>query len=213
MLVENYFGMSTSGLAHVTDEFLKQNSKHVKTKKRSRRKGGPHTKIDKFKRREEVYRLHFEYGYSARKIAELMKVSRNTVNGDIDFMYSNVLDDGRKLEPEDHIMTALEVMRIQISRLREQLDKTKSTSERITIERLMYDINSKIIYTWQKIALATTTSLKLGTKWYNETMEKKNMPDRVMLFYDTITVSDKARKKIHKVIDEDRKHRASKYWS
>ena len=44
---------------------------------------GPYTKQELENRRNEVYRLHFEYRYSVRKIAELMKINRNTINGDI----------------------------------------------------------------------------------------------------------------------------------
>ena len=60
-------------------------------KSNSKKRGGPYSKDEKRKRREEVYRLHFEYGYSARKIAELMKINRGTINRDIMFLYSDVV--------------------------------------------------------------------------------------------------------------------------
>ena len=48
--------------------------------------GGPYTKDERTKRQNEVARLHFEYGYSAVKIAEMMKVNRNTINSDIKYL-------------------------------------------------------------------------------------------------------------------------------
>ena len=48
-----------------------------------KKKGGPYTKDEQRKRRDEVYRLHFEYSYSARKIAEFLKINRSTINRDI----------------------------------------------------------------------------------------------------------------------------------
>jgi len=36
------------------------------------KKGGPYSKDEREKRQNEVFRLHFEYGYSATKIADLM---------------------------------------------------------------------------------------------------------------------------------------------
>jgi len=38
-----------------------------------KKKGGPYTKNEKTKRQNEVYRLHFERGYSAVKISDMMK--------------------------------------------------------------------------------------------------------------------------------------------
>jgi len=51
--------------------------------KSKNKKGGPYSKKDRDSRIDEVCRLHFEYGYSAKKISELMKVNRNTINSDI----------------------------------------------------------------------------------------------------------------------------------
>jgi hypothetical protein len=59
----------------VSSEFIE--SGKIKTKQKKR--GGPYSKDEKVKRLDEVYRLHFEYGYSARKISELMKINRNTI--------------------------------------------------------------------------------------------------------------------------------------
>ncbi len=195
--------MSSNELLHVSDEFLKQNSKHAKIKKPIK-KGGPYTRIDKDKRRDEVYRLHFEYCYSARKIAELMKVNRNTINGDVDYWYSTILKKVNIFQPEYKIITILERMQIQLSRLREQLDKTKSISERISIERLIYDINSKILYTYQKIASSSIRTHTLATQWYNNKMMKENKTGRNISFFDIISVSKKAQERINRIINEER---------
>lgn len=57
------------------------------------KKGGPYTKQEKEDRQNEVYRLHFEYGSSAVKIAEMLNVNRNTINEDIKYLYSILLED------------------------------------------------------------------------------------------------------------------------
>src|SRR3990172_13044829 len=149
--------MSSNELLHVTDEFLEQNSKHAKIKKPSK-KGGPYSKNDKDKRMNEVYRLHFEYGYSARKIAEMMNVNRNTINGDIDYWFSRISKNVNLVNPEDRILIGIERMHVQLTRLREQLDKVKSNSERMSIERLIYDVNCKILHTYQKLAYSELRS-------------------------------------------------------
>jgi len=201
-----YLEMSSNELLHVSDEFLKQNSKHGKIKKPVK-KVGPYTRNDKDKRRDEVYRLHFEYGYSARKIAELMKFNRNTINGDVDYWYSKMLKNVNIMDPKQSIIIYLETMAIQITRLREQLDKAKSGSERMPIERLIFDINSKILYTYQKLASSIIRTHDIATQWYNAKMKKDNKTARNLSFFDTISVSGKAYERINRIINEDRQHR------
>ena len=46
--------------------------------------GGPYTKQEQQIRRDKVFELHFEQGYSALKIAKILDVNRNTINKDIE---------------------------------------------------------------------------------------------------------------------------------
>jgi len=82
------------------------------------KKGGPYTKQEIMDRKNEVHRLHFEYGYSARKIADLMKVNRNTINGDIDYWYSKIAENFNMVDPLGSIMVNIQRLDIQRSRLR-----------------------------------------------------------------------------------------------
>ncbi len=127
---------------NVDQEFIKQNQKLTS---KITKKGGPYTRSQRDQRRQEVYRLHFEYGYSAKKIAELMKVNRNTVNGDIYYWYSKIHKNRNIFNPEDVIIINLERLEIQRTRLREQLDKAKSFQEKLALEKMMYDIDCKIL--------------------------------------------------------------------
>ena len=194
--------MTTNEL-QISKDFLKQNSKYVKTK-RPKKKGGPYSKNDKIVRRDEVYRLHFDYGYSARKIAELMKVSRNTINGDMQYWYSKILRNIHIINPETSIIVQLDKMKIQGTRLREQLDKASDGSERITIERLIFDINSKIMHTVQKLADSKIRNQERAAEWLNNQMSKNNWPERTLTYFDTISVSPKSYERIRRIINEDR---------
>jgi len=78
----------------VSQEFI-ESGKLLQSK--SKKRGGPYSKDEKIKRQNEVHRLHFEYGYSARKISELMKINRNTINGDIDCWYGKIINTQIKL--------------------------------------------------------------------------------------------------------------------
>lgn len=45
--------------------------------------GGPYTKPEQEERRNKVYELYFEKGYSARKIAKELDVHRNAIDSSI----------------------------------------------------------------------------------------------------------------------------------
>ena len=81
----------SSDLPEVSQEFLSDNQKLVRIISKSRnKKGGPYNKKDREARRSEVIRLYFEYGYSAKKISEMMKINRNTINGDVDYLHDKI---------------------------------------------------------------------------------------------------------------------------
>lgn len=186
----------------VEKEFINENIKSFN--KKFHKKGGPYNKKDRDARRTEAYRLHFEYGYSAIKIAELMSVNRNTINGDIDYWYSKILNTNR-LEPEFHILINLKRLETQRTRLREDLDKTATIQEKITLERLIYEMDSKILQIFFKLAQSEYRVHKIGTNWVNKALKKNKIDYRYLTFFDIISVSEKAEQRIRQIINEDRR--------
>jgi len=187
---------------NVSAEFIQENQKLNSSK--ILKKGGPYTKIDREKRRREVYKLHFEYGYPAIKIAEIMNVNRNTVNGDIDYWYSQVANKHWSLDPINHITKHIESLEIQRTRLREEIDKTKNSQERISIEHLILDIDSKLLQTQFKLYESTSKIYGLATEWLNNWMKKHNNDERFITWFDVISRSEKAYNKVKKILKEDR---------
>ena len=78
---------------HVKAIRTEENTKRSGDLVRHRHKLAPFTKAQRKKRRTEVYRLHFENGMPATRIAELMNVDRNTINKDLKFLYRQALND------------------------------------------------------------------------------------------------------------------------
>ena len=156
----------------------------------SKKRGGPYTKDEKLKRQNEVYRLHFEYGYSARKISELMKINRNTINGDIDYWYAQIANNSNFLDPEPTIMINFQRFNIQRSRLRENLDKAENFQQRHAIEKMIFDIDCKIINTQMKLADSMKRIHKLSIGFINDWLKKNGKDNRLMNFFDTISVSE-----------------------
>jgi len=171
----------------------------------SKKRGGRYTKDEKIKRQNEVYRLHFEYGYSARKISELMKINRNTINGDIDYWYVKIYVNSNVVDPEVSVVINIQRFNIQRLRLRENLDKAENFQQRHAIEKMIFDIDCKIINTQIKLADSTKRIQKLGIDHLNKWLKDNKKDNRYMTYFDTISVSEKAKQRISKIIKEDRK--------
>ncbi len=167
------------------------------------RKRGPYTKSEKELRRNEVYRLHFDYGYSARKIADLMQINRNTINCDIDYLYGTTVKNYDLVNSGTAVIKQLTRLEIQKTRLREQLDKTQNHSEKISIERLLFDIDSKIIYVRIKISESSYRVHEHVATWLNKYAKNHHQTSRYFAHFEITKVSAKTRSKIKKLIAED----------
>jgi len=193
--------VSKDSTLDVSQEFI-ESGKFLKTKQKKR--GGRYTKAEKLKRQDEVYRLHFEYGYSARKISELMKIPRSTINGDVYYWYTQIANNSNFLDPEITIMINFQRLDIQRSRLRENLDKVENFQQRHAIEKMIFDIDCKIINTQMKLADTMKRIHDIKIEFLNTWLEKNGKDDRFMTYFDQISVSEKAYQKISKIINEDR---------
>lgn len=105
------------------------------------KKGGPYPKDERETRQKEVSRLHFEFGYSAIKIADLMKINRNTINEDIKYLYSNSKEE-LKQDSENFILRQMGRLEAQRSRIIENI--TEKKIDDIRYEKLLLDIDAKI---------------------------------------------------------------------
>ena len=160
------------------------------------KKGGPYTKKQQEKRRNEVYRLHFEFGYPALKISELMKINRNTINVDIQFWYSKVVKNWNDSSPKFFVVRNVERLELQRTRLTEELARTKSLKEKLGIERMILDVESKISQTQLKLCSSKERIHELATEWLNNWMKKNNHEKRYVSFGGVISVPSKSYEKI-----------------
>ena len=107
------------------------------------KKGGPYTKEKQEKHKNQVYELHFEKGYSGRKIAKMLKINRNTINEYIQFLYTEM---GKTL-PEitgSLIVKILERLEGQHARLQDELEKQEDFQKRMVIQKMLLAVNGKI---------------------------------------------------------------------
>ena len=188
----------------ISKKFLEENKSDLSQFMPKTRRRGPYSKQEKESRRNEVYRLHFDYGYSARKISELMKVNRNTINGDISYWYSKVASNHNVFDPEMDILIRLKRFEVQRTRLRIQTDTTTEFHDKIALERLILDIDSKVLQVYQKLGESTKRVMDAVTENLNHEMKKQKKDARYMLLFDKIVVSESAKEKIEQIIREDK---------
>ncbi len=97
------------------------------------KRGGPYSKKQRLDRQNEVLKLHFEYGYSATKIADLMKINRNTINDDINQGYEQLSKDWNKYDIDAWLMKQTKRFESQRSRLFQELEKQENSKEKLAI--------------------------------------------------------------------------------
>jgi len=195
----------SNNLPNVSDDFIHGDHQFLKTQKFPRhKKGGPYSKSNRQARRKEVYRLHFEYGYNASEIADLLQVNRNTIYDDLDFWYAQSAGNVNAFDPSQAIRIGLERLNVQRTRLREQLDKAETFQEKLALERLILEIDSKILNIHNKITNSAINLSDHSTERLNNWLKDHKRDERHFTLFDWLSVSSKAFEKISEIYEEDK---------
>ena len=166
------------------------------------KKGGPYTKQEQQKRRDEVFKLHFEYGYSATQIAEMLKINRNTINSDVSFLYSKLHDEMDNVTYAKWMNKQLARIESQRVRLRKELDNDITLQERLQVEKVILDLDSKISSLIIKMDTSKHNNWDLGMMYLNKLMKEQGREDRFMSFGSLYRIPEKSREKIFKLLKE-----------
>jgi hypothetical protein len=179
----------------INQEFIEENKKInlnlVRHRQNNKEKFAPFTRSQRRKRRMEVYKLHFEHGLPATRIAELMKVDRNTINNDLKILYSEALKD---YSPDD--MSLDDILQKQLLRLETQRDRlglylsdVKDVNNKIAIERLIADIDFKLIGAIEKVNHNTGRFWDEIIKGISKVAESKNLDIRYTSLFELHKIS------------------------
>ena len=108
----------------------------------SKKDGGPYSKQQQAERRKKVNELYFEKNLSALKIAEMLGVNRNTINEDIKLVYLQASESF----PDDSILIflhSIKKMESQRLEIQKQLESESDFSNKIILQKLLFQINQK----------------------------------------------------------------------
>lgn len=168
------------------------------------KKGGPYSKNEKIKRQNEVFRLHFELGYSAVKISEMMKVNRNTINSDIHYWYGILSKEWSSYDIDAWYMKQIHRLESQRTRLFKELEKTTETTVRLSIEKMILDIDIKMTNFVSKSVFNQKTMKEQSVSWVNKWAKDMKIDFRLVDEDAVLYASEKTKKKIQKLLEEDK---------
>jgi len=172
---------------------------------------GPFPKNLRMRRQNEVARLYIEYGYSARKIASVINVNRNTVNKDLRKIQNDFSETWSRFNPEGVLFKHYFRCESQRTRIRETLDKTTDISKRMSLEKMLLDIDSKMPMFLMKIYNSHERIFDSVIQYWNAHAAKNNLDLAFVTGKEITKVSSGARKQIREIIAEDRKPRSQHY--
>ena len=165
-----------------------------------RQKKAPYTKIQRKERRDEVYRLHFDNGMPATRIALLMRVDRNTINNDLKILYNKATRDYNSDKSYEDII-AKQLLRLETERDRIgiYLCDTADINSKITIERLITDIDFKLIGVIDKLNQNIVQHYDAVIEHVNKIAEKENLKTRFTSLFELYRISVDTRQDLDKL--------------
>lgn len=199
-----------SELPPIEATFFDENKKLARTSQNSSsrqnsKRGGPYTKQDRVKRRNEVFRLHFSLGYSAVQISQMMKVNRHTINDDLKYWYSEMAKDWNRGQVDSWLMK--QVCRLEEQRTRLLLKLEKSNDDNyLPVERLLEDIDFKIFHMVCKASFSKESTMNEILIELNRQCKINLIPISFIRPYDFNKISKKTNDQIRELIKGDLKN-------
>lgn len=175
-------------------------------------KFAPFTRSERKKRRLEVYKLHFEHGIPATRIAEMMMVNRNTINNDLKFLYRQALNDYDldDMSLDDILEKQLVRLEAQRDRLGLYLSDVEDVTTKVTIERLIADIDFRILAAIEKINHNTGQFWDQIIRAVNKIAEGHNLSIRYTSLFELQKISIDSRKSLDEIREEALKEKGAK---
>jgi len=170
------------------------------------KKGGPYSEKERKIRREKVAELFFEKGYSVVMISRMLNVNRNTITNDLKCCFSELKKEFSNFDLKTIYMTQFHRMEIQRRRLVDLLYKNIEFNERLPLERLISDIENKIMQSALKIDLTIENIEKFAIALFNSWAKEQQPSFRGFSKNILEQVSPKAYEKIDKIIKDDQKN-------
>jgi predicted DNA-binding protein YlxM (UPF0122 family) len=181
----------------ISEELFEENKAQLCTT--MQKTGGPYSKGQRRKRRQEVFRLHFEQGLPAVKIAEMMKVNRNTVNQDIKVLYEKMSQDIDGDGFNGYFTKQVVRLETQRSRLMAYLSETQDLDQKLGVERQIADLDFRLAGMVEKFKHSIFTFSDELVKRMNEAAEDHKLDVRFTSMYELYKIAVDSRKSLDRL--------------
>lgn len=193
---------NSNDVIQVSKEFINE---QAKLSKNVSKKAGPYTKHDRNKRRNEVFRLHFDLGYSAVKISEMMKINRNTINSDIKYWYKSLSKEWDENNSDSWIIKQVNRFENQRTRLMKYLRQESEIKNKLKIEKAIFDIDYQIAQIVIKFRVSLEYIDETICEKFNELCKKYRIHESIIYGRSILHAKQSTIDKIWKLIEEDKK--------
>lgn len=194
-------GNSDMELPSVSDDFFEQNKNLGKP---SHKSSAPFNKKDRFARRQEVFRLNFELGIPATQISKIMNVNRNTINADIQFWWNQLDKEWDFHSVQSLVMRQMKRLESQRSRLMGYLEKENDPEMKLSIERLLLDVENKMGQLFTNAKYSDEQMLESAVKLLNKWADKNKLEKLYLRQTDLVSVAKEDYEIIVKMIEKSR---------
>lgn len=192
-----------SEISTIDRQFIEENSKFCPVMSSLKRKrGGPYSKTERQKRRAEVYRLHFELGVPATRIAEYLKINRHTIEDDINVLYEELGKQYFETSISGFMQKQLNRLESQRTRLLGYLEKCNNIEEKLPVERLIYEIDQRLTHTVVHVWNNEIVIWNGVANRINEFAKKKKLDLRWYSPVELIEITKKQREVIDKILKD-----------
>jgi hypothetical protein len=136
----------------------------------------------------------------ATRIAELMKVDRNTINNDLKILYNKAVRDYNSDKSYDDIIEKQLVrLETQRNRLCLYLSEVKDTNSKLSIERLIADTDFKVIGVLDKLNQNMVQHYDAVIEHVNKIAEKEKLKGRYTSLFELYRISIETREDLDKL--------------
>jgi len=105
---------------------------------------------------------------------------------------------------EQWLLYDMESLEIQKTRLREELDKATDPQAKISVERLLLDLESRSIELKFKLCNSLQRTHRRSTDIVNQWLEKKGAKTRYLNYWDTVRTTPRGRQKIDSILRQEK---------
>jgi len=169
------------------------------------KKGGPYSKKEREIRRHKVAELYFEKGFDALTISRMLNVNRNTISNDLKVCFTQLKNEHNDFDAGTVCITQFHRMEIQRRRFVDFLNKTLEFHDRLTLERMISDIDNRMLQAGIRIDSNSTNVEKLAVGVFNIWAKHQNPTFQGISMNSLRRVSVEAHEKIDKIMEEDNK--------